>query len=126
MAVQDPVRKPRGFFSKNQVATLFELEIINGSACPGLDQCERRVHRKGVEEFIRRFMDSHIEVLPIIKPRAFQGLGVDAESKRLYQMKSAPGGKTEPADGAGVLRDLGLDQNYVKIRFIHRVRAEWC
>src|SRR5580698_5003101 len=54
-------------------------------------------------------------MLPIIKTGPLQTGMSDFKSKRLHQMKSRSGCKTEPAYGTRILWNLGFNQNDMQI-----------
>ena len=68
-----------------------------------------------IHESLRARVLHHFEMLPIIQARALELRVGDLKPQRMHQMQRHAGRQTKASDGPRVLRDLGLNQNYVQI-----------
>jgi hypothetical protein len=65
-------------------------------------------------EFLERIPKSHLHILPIVESRPAQRFVIDQEAEGLHQVQMGANGKAQPADIAGIWRDLRLDQDNVE------------
>ena len=67
-----------------------------------------------LKERIQVFVPAHVEQVPVIQPRTLELPVIDGEAERLDKVQHGAGDRAGARDVSGVLRDLGLDQNYVE------------
>ena len=73
---------------------------------------DARAFRKGLEESLPRVVQHHVHVRPVVQARALQARVAPTESKGTHQVQLAGGGGGRAGDVAGVLRYLGLVEDY--------------
>lgn len=68
------------------------------------------------EKVLKALVVAYIEVMPVIKPRAFEMLVRRFKAHRLYDMQPGAGNRAGTGDISRVLRDPRLCQNDIQFR----------
>lgn len=93
-----------------------ELSVPIGARCFRGEEKPARAGRLRVEKRGERLPDGHFHLAPVIEPGAAQRTIFQRKAERLDEVQMRAGREAEPADVAGIRRDLGLDENDVKHR----------
>ena len=112
---QQRFRQALGFASKDQKISGRKASLRVGPRRLGGQKMQTRAARCAVAKRgpIRPRPPGHL--LPVIHPGPFQGPVVEAESERLDQMQHRIRRGAETRDGAGIRRNLRLDQNDLQV-----------
>lgn len=111
---QQRLRQAPGFPSKNQKVPLPKAFLPVGARGFGREKEKPRLGRLGRLQRLKGIPEPHVEMLPVIQPRPAQQFVLKGKAQRFDQVQAGPGAQAEPADVAGIGRNLRLNQDDVK------------